>query len=237
MSVLFTRRGEPPVLGKALSDYAVGESVFLDVNGISTEFLVVNQGVPRGSTLYDASCNGTWLLMKNVFTTMAWYTDGSSYNNYESSLIHKYLNGEFIGLFNADVQNVIRQVKIPYWAGIGSNGNIKSGVDGLSTKAFLLSAYEVGWTSADQFSIPVDGAKLDYFISGNNGASLRIAYYNGSTRRWHLRSPYTTGHLNVVTNEKDGTLGTGAAASYNGVRPTVILPFDTKCDPDTNAVL
>ncbi len=45
----------------ALSQKAVGSVVKLKFNGAMREFLVVHQGRP--SMLYDASCDGVWLLM------------------------------------------------------------------------------------------------------------------------------------------------------------------------------
>lgn len=47
-----------------ISALAVGSSVFCNVNGVKTEFVVVHQGKP--SDMYDDSCNGAWLLMKDV---------------------------------------------------------------------------------------------------------------------------------------------------------------------------
>ena len=47
----------------ALGQKAVGSVVKLKFNGAMREFLVVHQGKP--SSLYDESCNGTWLLMKD----------------------------------------------------------------------------------------------------------------------------------------------------------------------------
>ena len=49
--------------GTKLANKEVGSIVKLNVNGAVTEFLVVHQGLP--SDIYDASCNGTWLLMKD----------------------------------------------------------------------------------------------------------------------------------------------------------------------------
>ena len=46
---------------KAIGTLAVGSSVYLNVGGVRKEFLVVHQGLL--SSMYDASCNGTWLLM------------------------------------------------------------------------------------------------------------------------------------------------------------------------------
>ena len=144
-----------------LSALSVGSSVYLNVNGTKTEFLVVNQGLP--SSLYDSSCNGTWLLMKQIYTTRTW---DSSNNDYENSDIHSYLNGTFLGLLDSDIQAAVKQVKIPYRKGTGSGGSTVSGSSGLSTKIFLLSGYELGWTTSNSSYFPVDGAKLSYFDSG-----------------------------------------------------------------------
>ena len=48
-----------------LSTKAVGSTVKLTVNGKAREFIVVHQGKP--SSVYDESCNGTWLLMKDIY--------------------------------------------------------------------------------------------------------------------------------------------------------------------------
>ena len=48
-----------------LSTKAVGSTVKLKVDGSLKEFIVVHQGKP--SSMYDESCNGTWLLMKDCY--------------------------------------------------------------------------------------------------------------------------------------------------------------------------
>ena len=52
-----------------LSTKAVGSTVKLKVDGALKEFLVVHQGKP--SSIYDDSCNGTWLLMKDCYVSRA----------------------------------------------------------------------------------------------------------------------------------------------------------------------
>ena len=52
--------------GILASDLAVGSVVKLIENGVATEYLVVNQGIPGNSNLYDSSCNGTWLLRNGI---------------------------------------------------------------------------------------------------------------------------------------------------------------------------
>ena len=212
-----------------LGSMSVGSTVKLNVNGTATEFLIVHQGLP--SSLYDSSCDGTWLLMKDIYSKMAW---DSSNNDYKNSDIHTYLNGTFLNLFDSDIKAAIKQVKIPYQNGTGSGGSVSSGSSGLSTKIFLLSGYELGWTTSDNSYFPVDGAKLSYFTSGTTDAAnnKRIANYSGSAAGWWLRSPYTsgTGHVWFVY-----TSGDYSSRSYNssyGVRPALILDSSLSVSSD-----
>ena len=93
---LFLRKGEvhtAPVTGVLASSLAVGSTVKLMEGGTAVEYLVVNQGKPSGSSLYDDSCDGTWLLRKDIHSNRQWNT--SNVNKYESSAINTWLNGEF----------------------------------------------------------------------------------------------------------------------------------------------
>lgn len=201
-----------------LGSKAVGSSVYLKVNGVNTEFLVVHQGKP--SSLYDDSCNGTWLLMKDIYKTMAW---DSSNNDYKNSNVHSYLNGTFLGLLETDIQNAIKQVKIPYRNGTGSGGTTASGANGLSTKIFLLSGYEVGWTTSNSQYFPVDGAKLDYFTASSSGNSKRIANLNGTAAGWWLRSPCTSDTGGVWFVGSNGDCNFWHYSNASGVRPALVL--------------
>ncbi len=169
-----------------LGTKAVGSIVKIKVNGASKDFIVVQQGNPNTGT-YDSSCAGTWLLMKDIYTTS---TFGNN-NSYKDSSIHSYLNGTFFNLIDADIRNAIKQVKIPYQNGTGSGGSLATGANGLSTKVFLLSGYEVGWTTSDNGYFPKDGVRLAYFGNSSGGNSKRIAYNGSSAAIWWLRSPYT----------------------------------------------
>lgn len=205
-----------------LSTKAVGSTVKLKVNGTAKEFIVVHQGKP--SSLYDDSCNGTWLLMKDIYENRVWQS--GNINKYESSDIHTYLNNTFLNLFESNIRDAIKQVKIPYRKNGGSGGTDQSGANGLSAKIFLLSGYEVGWTTSDYSYFPVDGAKLSYFESGTGTSAnnKRIANLNGSAAGWGLRSP-SAGNANGVWGVlSDGDYcGNDASGSY-GIRPALILP-------------
>lgn len=203
----------------ALSTKAVGSTVKLNVNGAAKEFIVVHQGKP--SSLYDDSCNGTWLLMKDIYESRQWHSSNS--NSYKASTIHTYLNGTFLNLFDADIKAQIKTVKIPYVNGTGSSA-VASGSSGLSAQIFLLSGYEVGWTQSTNQYFPIDGACLSYFSGTAATDSKRIAYLNGTASNWWLRSP-RTGNTNlawyVYTN---GVYYYGNCSFSYGIRPALVLP-------------
>ena len=215
-----------------LGSKAVGSIVKLKVNGSAKEFIVVHQGKP--SSLYDDSCNGTWLLMKDIYFNTQWHTIDS--NKYENSNIHSYLNGKFYNLFESNIRDVIKQVKIPYRKGGGSGGSDQSGANGLSAKIFLLSGYEVGWTTSDIRYLPVDGAKLDYFESGDgtSASNKRIATHNGVAVRWWLRSPQLNNLYSVIQVDSDGQSYSSNASNSYGIRPALVLPSDALVDDSGN---
>lgn len=186
----------------ALGTKAIGSTVKLKVNGTLRDFIVVHKGKP--GSMYDASCDGVWLLMKDCYEAKRWHS--SNVNDYANSEVHSYLNSAFLNLFDADIRAQIKQVKLPYRAGSGYGKIVTSGASGLSTKIFLLSSTEVNLVHG--YEPTNEGACLSYF-SGTvqNGADTkRVANYNGSAVSWWLRSPYcnssngATNALNVNSN-------------------------------------
>ena len=214
---MFLRRGPAPHRTR-MSDLEIGRSIKLNLNSTPWEWLVVHQGLP--SEIYDASCNGTWLLLKYIYGTRQWNSTHS--NVLETSEIQSYLNGEFLGLFDPEVQSAIKQVKIPYRKNGGSGGTDQSGANGLLSKIFLLADLEVGFLAST--TTPEDGAKLDYFVAGTTGASKRIAYLNGSANSWWLRSPHASRSDIAGSVGTDGVYGGAKVIASYGVRPAIILP-------------
>lgn len=214
-----------------LGTQTVGSIVKLKVNGAAKEFIVVHQGKP--GSMYDESCNGTWLLMKDIYENRVW--SSSNINKYESSDVYPYLNGPFLNLFDSNIRDAIKQVKIPYRQN-GGLGTDQSGANGLSCKVFLLSAPEVGWTTSDNPYFPVDGAKLSYFESGagTSANNKRIAYLNGSVRYWELRSPYTDNGFAVWYVYSNGGYDYVRTSEAYGIRPALVLPQDMEVDSSGN---
>lgn len=223
-----------PSTGILAQDIAVGSVVKLMEGGTAVEYLVVNQGIPSNSNLYDASCDGTWLLRKDIHNiTRGW--DIADVNKYEISTINTWLNGGYFSSLGTVEQATIKQVKIPYRKDGGSGGSDQSGVNGLLCKIFLLGGYEVGFTTSDRRYLPVDGAKLSYFESGfgTSASNKRIANLNGLATAWWFRSPYRNDTNSAWLATDTGGCNSIIVSIENGIRPALVIPGNARFDETT----
>ena len=232
---IYLRKGEThtaPSSGILASDLAVGDIVKLTESGTSVEYIVVNQGIPTGGeSLYDSSCDGTWLLRKDCYSAMQYNSDYVI--NYASSNINTWLNGDFFNNLGVTEQSVIKQAVIPYCPTMST---VSSGTSGLSTKCFILSQVEIGWGGYTYTND--DGAKLDYFIAGatSDAYSKRVAYQNdtASTVMYWTRSPHKNKNNQVWIVDGTGNRGnTYPNQTTFYVRPALVLPSTAKFDKDT----
>ena len=215
----------------ALSSKAVGSTVKLKVNGTAKNFIVVHQGKP--GSMYDASCDGTWLLMQDCYESRQWHS--SNNNDYENSTIDNYLNTTFLNLFESNIRDAIKQVKIPYRKGAGYGKTVTSGSSGLSTKIFLLSSTEVNLVHG--YEPTNEGACLSYFSgTAQNGAdNKRVAKLNGSATFWWLRSPYCysgSGSTVALLVVNDGNWNSNYCSNSYGIRPALVLPSNLLVSDD-----
>lgn len=203
-----------------LSSKAIGSTIKLKVNGSAKDFIVVHQGKP--SSVYDDSCNGTWLLMKDIYESRQWHS--SNTNDYANSTIHSYLNGTFLAMFDSNIQKAIKQVKLPYRKGSGTSTTVTSGSNGLSAKIFLLSATETSFSFS--YMPSGEGAELAYFkgCADNSSDSKRVAYLNGSATSWWLRSPYCSDFNYALYVVSNGGWNYYDCSNSCGIRPALILP-------------
>ena len=204
-----------------LSSKAIGSTIKLKVNGSAKDFIVVHQGKP--SSVYDDSCNGTWLLMKDIYENRQWHS--SNTNDYANSTIHSYLNSTFLNLFESNIKNAIKQVKLPYRKGSGTSTTVTSGSNGLSAKIFLLSATETSFNFSS-YMPSGEGAELAYFkgCADNSSDSKRVAYLNGSATVWWLRSPLCSYFLSALYVNSNGDWNVDYCSYSCGIRPALILP-------------
>lgn len=203
-----------------LSSKTIGSTIKLKVNGSAKDFIVVHQGKP--SSVYDDSCSGTWLLMKDIYENRQWHS--SDTNDYANSTIHSYLNSTFLAMLDSNIQKAIKQVKLPYRKGSGTSTTVTSGSNGLPAKIFLLSATEMSFNFS--YMPSGEGAELAYFkgCADNSSDSKRVAYLNGSAASWWLRSPHCSYSGNALCVRSDGGWNYGVCSNSRGIRPALILP-------------
>lgn len=137
-----------------------------------------------------------------------------------------------------NIKDIVKQVKVPYRMNGGEGGTQQTGSNGLLSTVFLLSGYEVGWTSNDYRYIPPDGVKLDYFESGSDSSanSRRVSSNGLRNCSWWTRSPRidsTNSAIIVLYNGfySDDTVDN---SSFSSVRPAFIIPSDTYIDENNN---
>ena len=215
--------GKGVVSGTTYGDLAVGSIVQINENGSPVDYIVVHQGNPN-TGIYDASCDGTWLLRKNVLPTSISYQDAESSCQYAYSDIAVFLESSFIPTLDNATSNIIKKVKIPY-ASYSSNPS-QTGSNGFECKAFILGTRELGWGSVGN----QDGAKLSYFSSGTGSAAneKRRASSNagsGNVAYWTRTPSHGSLYVYYVTSTGGNESSTGLLESHY-IRPCIIV------DPD-----
>lgn len=222
-------------MATTLGSKAVGSVVKIKENGTRVNYLVVHQGKP--SSIYDESCNGTWLLRQDIAEKRIW--DADDKNMLETSDIHAYLNGTWLNRYETDIKNAIKQVKIPYRQNGGKGGADQNGANGLSCRIFPLSGYEVGFSTSDFKYLPQDGAKLAYFESGTSASAeaKRVAKWGGTADSWSLRSPHIGTTYDVFAIERDGDYTVTLAINSHGIRPAFVLPSNLLVNSDGTVVV
>lgn len=246
--------------GTPLNNLSVGSSVYMNVSGVRTEFLIVHKGNPD-TNMYDSSCDGIWLLIKNCYEQRAFYIsqgyeadrDYGNYNAFnEDSQIVQYLNNTIYNRFDSNIRSIIKQIKIParrYGSDSDGISSLYSLSDGVSLKLFLLSDCELGVTNQ---VYPVGSVALQYF--NNNDYTLRAAKLNGSDAIWWVRCPvfgssgangklaciYYNGGFTVpgyspIQSEAEIYDGTGRKIPIC-IRFALILPNNIKCDSNMNII-
>ncbi len=202
---------------------AVGSIVKLTVGGSPRNFIIVHQGKP--SSMYDESCNGTWLLMEEAHERQKFHSVAT--NDYALSDANKYLNGSFLNLLDAGIVKSIRWAKIPYRPGDGHDQTVASGGSGLPVRVFLLSVNEV---AGIVYQAARDGAQLAYFSGLSSPNAKFKATLDKARVHWWTRTPDCNpyGQTNeVCCISADGAAFTSIANTYEtsfALRPALILP-------------
>ena len=131
--------------------------------------------------------------------------------------------------YDLPVQAAIKTVKVPYCVWNGS-ATVNSGENGLQCRVFPISGYEIGLNNSLSSYLPIDGAKLSYFIDsdGADARSKRIAKFNMTNGLYWTRSPSNANNVGNWYISVDGSYGNGYSYNSYGIRPALILPYDFK---------
>ena len=207
---------------QTLADLAVNDTLDLAINGVSYEFTVAQQGKPDDS--YDDSCDGTWLMMTDLYTDMAW--GSASTNKYSASDVNEWLNDDFLALLDANTRACLQTVKIP----VADGSTVLTGANGLEVKAFLPSAREVGWVAS---SFPVEGSCLAFFSGFSNSDDRRMAYDSTNTsKNWFTRTYVrSSGRVAGILRSSGGPTQQDPDAIMF-LRPVMIFPSTTRITDD-----
>lgn len=208
--------------GTPVGELDVGTSVYMNVDGTRREFIVVHQGLPTSTpTYYDETCSGTWLLMKEIYTTSVYtYTSSEAPNVdrfiYENSKADACLCNTFLPSLDTGIQMLIKEINLP----------IISRRITILRKVFLLDRADLGFGHwAGETYEP-----LAYFLEGSDSAAneKRIAYYNTEATSWFTRYDryVTNGKSYVWSVYKTGGLVGSLVTTENGLRPALVLPSD-----------
>lgn len=221
--------------GTPLNNLSVGSSVYMNVGGVRTEFLIVHKGNPD-SSIYDSSCDGIWLLMKNVYENKVY---GSNSGNYAKSDMNSYLNTTFLSRFDTNTQNIIKQVKIPYYIYDDTGFYTKYLDNGASVKLFLLDSTELH-IEYIYGAYGNGGSVLSYFLPAptDTSSELRQALFNGTTTKanYWTRSPRLNKSDELIYVMWYGDSSSVSNTANIGIRPTCIVPHMTLIDSNMNII-
>ena len=192
-------------MAMTLGNLAVGSIVKLNENGVPAEYLIVHQGNPDG---YNSSCDGTWLLRKDVsLYPIKW--DESNCYYYHKSYIDRVLVNTYLHKFDDRIIESLLPAKLPDI----STSQVPEG-----RKIFLLSEIEI----VENPLVNAGGTTLSYFKRAE--LSKKVAYFDGSAVSWWTRTYEGIRSSAVQIDEAGNSNNYNSYWSENaGLRPAVIL--------------
>lgn len=216
-----------------ISALSVGSSVFFNVGGVKTEYIIVHKGNPD-ETIYDASCDGVWAVCKNIpNNSLAWRS--MPYVIYSDSLARSWPNTTYYNTIDSGIKQYIKTAKLPYTTYSGGNFVSYNMANGMEQNCFLLSWVELGGSVAyPNTNRSSDGAALSYF-SGQPD-SIRIAKYGNNATDYWTRSVWKSGEDMALAVSYSGDGSNPTCTTQIGMRPALIFDNNTPIDSSNNII-
>lgn len=211
--------------GTPIEEFEIGTSVYLNIDGVRTELLIVNHGNPD-SSVYTGG-DGMWVLAKDIYCLI---DGGDLETDYNDSTVNTYAQGDFFDLLDSNVQNALMPIT---WNWKKSDDGTNWNYVQVTAKVFVPRDDDLSRTEAGETE-----PCLAYFE--NATATTRQAMYNGSyTAYWtsdydsFVSSPYTRPVYVTAAGAFANQKSAWAYTSY-GFRPMMVLPYDTLIDSNFN---
>lgn len=212
---------------RTLSEYSVGETLKIKINGVPRDFIIIHQGSPnKDKEVYDESTRGVWIMSKDIILVGTWGSSASV--AFDTAAINTYLNDVFLPTIEDKYRRMVKPVRVPC-VKVFADGS--TGIVNVLTKAFPPSMTELGVD--DPYNWYMDGVKFDYFASGTDTAAKekrKAAFISGLSSSANYagymtrtRRTESSNILYYVTTD-----GTHADSDYRGgkvygVRPIMVL--------------
>lgn len=183
-----------------------GSIVYLNENGVPTEFYVAKQG-------YEPNYNSNRVLLvrKEASQQGAW--NSTNVNTYDGCTMDQWFNGEYLQSLDSDVQSAIGSTNIPYTP----MGGITA-VQRINKSVFSLSISELGLTASNA---NIEGTELPI------SEALKIANYNGSVARQATRTPVlSSGDYYFAVSISGSPDSFSCNQNAGHYRPAFTLPTD-----------
>lgn len=204
----------PPL--PTLGELAEGTLVKMNESGAPVEFYVAKHD-------YESELNGagrTLVVRKDVYDQRQWHS--ITVNAWASCTLREWLNGNYKGMLDADIQEAMDTTTYRYTPG---NGDIT--VTTRADAVFLLSATELdkseSWHNVEGSSLPI-------------ASTLKIAYQNGSATSQWIRSPCTNNNGYAVFVNQNGAVRLAQCIDSYGSRPCFTLPSTVLVDENMNVI-
>lgn len=196
--------------GTPVGELAVGSSVYMNVSGVRTEFIVGHQGNLNLTYNVNEISSGTWLLMKDIYAKSVFYSQKTSLEEFLSSL-------------DAEIQTLIKSIK---YTDVLHDVTITGKIT-IPTRGCVMAGEDHGqYTKMDYFA---NGAsKIAYFEGSQTGWWL-------GDKAFYLSSQ---GGMYANAIASDGNYVGAPISSNYGVRPLLALPQeDAKIDDNFNVIV